>query len=47
MTKALLIDVGGTNMRYAFALSSDKDISEINKIPFNPIEFEDFFFYIL
>ena len=42
MSKALLIDVGGTNMRYAFAHSGDKDISEINKIPFNPIEFEDF-----
>ena len=29
-------------MRYAFANYSDEDISEINKIPFNPIKFEDF-----
>ncbi|MAR95424.1 MAG: hypothetical protein CMD46_03580 [Gammaproteobacteria bacterium] len=42
MNKAFLVDVGGTNMRYAFANSIDDDISEINKQPFKAKEFEGF-----
>ena len=39
---ALLVDVGGTNMRYALANYSDDDLSDINKIPFDHEKFENF-----
>ena len=32
MNNALLVDLGGTNMRYAVAKDFDDDLSEINKI---------------
>ena len=40
MNKALLVDVGGTNMRYAIASKDSDDISDINKLPFDPNDFE-------
>ena len=40
MNKALLVDVGGTNMRYAIASKDSDDISNINKLPFNSNDFE-------
>ena len=42
MNRALLVDVGGTNMRYALANFSDDDLSDINKIPFDHEKFENF-----
>ena len=42
MNRALLVDVGGTNMRYALANYSDDDLSDINKIPFDHEKFENF-----
>ena len=40
MTKALLIDIGGTNMRYAFAFENDKEIREVTKNIFDENKFE-------
>ena len=31
MNKGLLVDIGGTNMRYAIASNDQEDISKINK----------------
>ena len=42
MNRALLVDVGGTNMRYALANYSDDYLSDINKIPFDHEKFENF-----
>ena len=42
MNRALLIDVGGTNMRYALVKYSDDDLLDINKIPFDHEKFENF-----
>ena len=42
MNRALLVDVGGTNMRYALANFLDDDLSDINKIPFDHEKFENF-----
>lgn len=41
MSKALLVDVGGTNIRYAIANHIDDDITDINKFPFNEKNFEN------
>ena len=41
MSKALLVDVGGTNIRYAIANHIDEDITDINKFPFNEKNFEN------
>ena len=41
MSKALLVDVGGTNIRYAIANNLDEDISDINKSSFNEKNFEN------
>ncbi len=40
MNKALLLDIGGTNMRYAIASKDSDDISDINKLPFDSNDFE-------
>ncbi len=40
MNKALLIDVGGTNMRYAIASKDTDGLSDINKLPFDSNNFE-------
>jgi glucokinase len=40
MNKALLVDIGGTNMRYAIASKDSDDISDINKLPFDSNDFE-------
>ena len=40
MSKALLVDVGGTNIRYAIANNLDEDISDINKSSFNEKNFD-------
>ena len=40
MNKALLVDVGGTNMRYAIASKDSDSISDINKLPFDSNDFE-------
>ena len=40
MNKALLVDVGGTNMRYAIASKDSDNISDINKLPFDSNDFE-------
>ena len=42
MNNALLIDIGGTNMRYAIVKDVDDDLSEINKLPFNQDNFDSF-----
>ena len=42
MNNALLVDLGGTNMRYAVAKEFDDDLSEINKIHFNQDNFDSF-----
>lgn len=39
MSKALLIDIGGTNMRYAFASTNDDEISEVTKLLFDENKF--------
>ena len=39
MNKLLLIDIGGTNMRYATAYSDSNEISNINKKAFNEATF--------
>ena len=39
MNKLLLIDIGGTNMRYATAYSDSDEISSINKKVFNEVTF--------
>ena len=39
MNKLLLIDIGGTNMRYATAYSDSDEISTINKKAFNETTF--------
>ena len=39
MNKLLLIDIGGTNMRYATAYSNSNEISNINKKAFNEAAF--------
>ena len=39
MNKLLLIDIGGTNMRYATAYSDSDEISSINKKAFNEATF--------
>ncbi len=41
MSKALLIDVGGTNMRYALASIEKDDLSNSNKIIFESDNFEE------
>ena len=40
MSKALLIDIGGTNMRYAFAFKNDEEILEVTKNTFDEDNFE-------
>ena len=40
MSKALLIDIGGTNMRYAFAFKNDEEILEVTKNTFDEDKFE-------
>jgi glucokinase len=40
MNKALLVDIGGTNMRYAIASKDSDNISDINKLPFDSNDFE-------
>lgn len=40
MNKALLVDIGGTNMRYAIASKDSDGISDINKLPFDSNDFE-------
>ena len=40
MSKALLIDIGGTNMRYAFAFENDEEILEVTKNTFDEDKFE-------
>lgn len=42
MNNALLVDLGGTNMRYAIVKDVDEDLSEINKLPFNQDNFDSF-----
>jgi len=42
MSNALLIDVGGTNMRYAVASQKSDDLLDIKKINFNENKFEEF-----
>ena len=42
MNNALLVDIGGTNMRYAIVKDVDDDLSEINKLPFNQDNFDSF-----
>ena len=42
MNNALLVDLGGTNMRYAIVKDVDDDLSEINKLPFNQDNFDSF-----
>ena len=42
MNNALLVDLGGTNMRYAVAKEFDDDLCEINKIQFNQGNFNSF-----
>ena len=42
MNNALLVDLGGTNMRYAIVKDVDDDLSEINKLPFNQDNFDNF-----
>ena len=42
MNNALLVDIGGTNMRYAIVKDVDDDLSEINKLPFNQDNFDGF-----
>lgn len=42
MNNALLVDIGGTNMRYAIVKDVDDDLSEINKLPFNRDNFDSF-----
>tara|TARA_B100001027_G_scaffold41311_1_gene26410 strand:+ start:1514 stop:2413 length:900 start_codon:yes stop_codon:yes gene_type:complete len=39
MSKALLIDIGGTNVRYAFASTNDDEISEVTKLLFDENKF--------
>ena len=41
MNKLLLIDIGGTNMRYATAYSDSDEISSINKKAFNEATFNE------
>ena len=40
MNKTLLVDVGGTNLRYAIASKDSDDITDINKLPFDANDFE-------
>tara|TARA_B100001094_G_scaffold169194_1_gene163656 strand:+ start:177 stop:1079 length:903 start_codon:yes stop_codon:yes gene_type:complete len=40
MNKALLVDIGGTNMRYAIASQESDNITDINKLPFDSNDFE-------
>ena len=42
MNKGLLVDIGGTNMRYAIASNNQEDISKINKTEFDTLDFETF-----
>ena len=42
MNKGLLVDIGGTNMRYAIASNDHEDLSKINKIEFDTLDFETF-----
>ena len=42
MNKGLLVDIGGTNMRYAIASNDQEDISKINKTEFDTLDFESF-----
>ena len=42
MNKGLLVDIGGTNMRYAIASNEQEDISKINKTEFDTLDFESF-----
>ena len=42
MNKGLLVDIGGTNMRYAIASNEQEDISKINKTEFDTLDFETF-----
>ena len=42
MNKGLLVDIGGTNMRYAIASNDQEDISKINKTEFDTLDFETF-----
>ena len=42
MNNALLVDIGGTNMRYSIVKDVDDDLSEINKLPFNQDNFDGF-----
>ena len=42
MNKGLLVDIGGTNMRYAFASNDYEDLSKINKIEFDTLDFETY-----
>lgn len=41
MNKALLIDVGGTNIRYAIATRDEDELSNINKFVFDHNQFEN------
>ena len=42
MNKGLLVDIGGTNMRYAIASNDQENISKINKTEFDTLDFETF-----
>ena len=42
MNRGLLVDIGGTNMRYAIASNDHDDLSKINKIEFDTLDFETF-----
>ena len=42
MNKGLLVDIGGTNMRYAIASNDQEDLSKINKIEFDTLYFDTF-----
>ena len=42
MDNLLLVDIGGTNMRYAVANASNDNISEIEKSSFDPEKFDSF-----
>ena len=42
MNNALLVDLGGTNMRYAVAKEFDDDLCEINKIQISQDNFDSF-----
>ena len=42
MNKGLLVDIGGTNMRYANVSNDQEDLSNISKIELDTIDFETF-----